>query len=72
MIPYNAPSAPALLTANPFLAFWMMPFVLTQAWMTACLGERAPDETRDRNLPDSDQLPVPPVIQDSKDEAIFA
>lgn len=61
----------AVMAANPFLAFWSLPYVIGCAWMASCLSATARTDARRRNR-DAGQIPVPPVLQDSKDRELFA
>jgi len=59
------------LAFNPLFAIWTMPFIISQAWMTAWLGT-----PRRREEVESDrvegQIPVPTVFQEKKDHELFA
>ncbi|MDX3909929.1 MAG: hypothetical protein QHC67_08925 [Sphingobium sp.] len=59
------------LASNPLLAFWAMPFILSQAWMTAWLGAARRGDEAERNQVEG-QIPVPTVFQDKKDHELFA
>ena len=61
----------ALIAANPFLALWSLPCMIAGVWMTSCISATARTDARRRNR-DPGQIPVPPVLQDSKDKDLFA
>jgi|GEM_PF-2747350 len=59
------------LPLNPFLVIWSMPFIMTQAWVAACLCTTSRKDVLERNT-DKGQIPVPPILQDSNDHELFA
>ena len=60
-----------MMAINPLIAFWSMPYLMTCEMMTAWLRTTSRGDTHQRN-PDKGQIPVPPVLQDSKDKELFA
>lgn len=57
---------------NPFLTPWALPLLMSEAWLAACLSAHRRTDDKERNPRGHDQLPVPAVLQDSKDHDLFA
>jgi hypothetical protein len=49
-----------------------MPWIMGQAWLAACLSTTTRSDEKARNPKGEGQLPVPVVLQDTKDKQLFA
>lgn len=57
---------------HPLLTLWAMPWIMGQAWLAACLSTTTRSDEKARNPKGEGQLPVPVVLQDTKDKQLFA
>lgn len=61
----------SMMAVNPFFVFWSIPWLIMEASMQSCLTATVRPDARRRNR-EPGQIPVPPVLQDSKDKDLFA
>ncbi|MGK2910827.1 MAG: hypothetical protein ACSLE1_13655 [Sphingobium sp.] len=71
------------LAFNPLFAFWALPFIMSQAWVTAWSGmgtksifpKGGSDISKGEPVAPKDddgQIPVPETFQEKKDKELFA
>lgn len=59
------------LAFNPMFAFWALPFIMSQAWLTAWSGISMNSSDPKADVEDG-QIPVPKPFQEAKDKELFA